>query len=357
MAKGVSRNRRYRRPRWLGNIANIATAAYGAYRGAGALTRSQQRRRWRGGNGLTSQSDSKLVYRRRRMPPRKRARWVRFSRKVSNIVDKSLAPISLVRSAVSNQDGAINSQLIGACGLFFGFGRSDSADLYDDIARINADAAAYSEGTTTLMAQQKVRMTSGVIDVTFENRASDGAEVPTPTDMEVDVYEMLCIRDIYIDDVNQSDRDIIDFFNYACVQQNPPKVDKTGAAIGTQLSVSQLGWTPFDTGLVGKYFKVLKKTKKYMTPGGFFTYQMRSPGNRTVSGDKLFVAGDNGAEGTGAKAIAYKGLTRILLFICKGEPFAFSGAGRWSKPAFTLGQTKNFHYKVMEGSNKHAYVL
>lgn len=310
-----------------------------------------------GHGNVTAQTDSRTVYK-RKSRSRKRSRpWKRFKNKVNYVINKQLAPCALVRNTILSRDGSsVNTQLLGVASIYSAFG--NGSDLSDDQSRILSDTANRALGDATLYYRACAKVTSAVLDVTFENRADDAGAEPALTDMEVDVYELQCIRDVYVD-AGQASRDIYDFIINCTNTQPRPTVGDTaaGAAIGSALTSDTIGWTPFQSSKFCRYFKINKKTKKYMTPGGFFTYQIRVPGDRTIKGTQFDVALDGGNTSADVQPI-FNRHSKLLLFICKGEPLRNSvGTSYWSQPRFTLGVAKTFNYRIMDKAASSSYLL
>lgn len=314
--------------------------------------------------GVTGQHDSVNMYRRKRMPRRKRRRWVKFAKKVNYIINKQVAPCSLVRTVViQRRAAAINTQLLGVASLYSGYGTN--FDLSDDQITLLKDAALRAYGDSTKFYQAQVKVTSAVLDITFENLAdaADNASTPswftsTKVDAEVDIYELQCIRDVMIQDATQNNRDIYDFIINCTNEQPRPTTgdDSAGAVIGSTLSSTNVGWTPFQSSKFCKYFKVLKKTKKYLTPGGYFTYQIRVPMDKIIKGNQIDVATDGGTSSTTVFPLFNKH-SRILLFISKGEPLTnVFEESYWARPNFTLGMTKTFNYRVVDKIMSTGYI-
>lgn len=314
--------------------------------------------------GVTGHHDSKNIYYRRRMPRRRRRRWQKFAKKVNYIINKQIAPCSLVRTVcITRHAAAINTQLLGVASIYSGYG--SNFDLSDDQITILKDAALRAYGDSSKFYQAQVKVTSAVLDITFEN-ITDAADVvtspswynSTKTDAEIDVYELQCVRDVMIQDATQNNRDIYDFITNCCNEQPRPTSGDTsaGAVIGSVLDSTTLGWTPFQSSKFCKYFKILRKTKKYCTPGGYFTYQIRVPADKIIKGNQIDVATDGGTSSSTVFPLFNKH-SRLLLFVCKGEPLTnVSDVSYWARPNFTMGMTKTFNYRIVDKAMTTGYV-
>lgn len=350
MAKRKTPYGKYARTAW-----NIATTTANAYKRYKSYTGTKNKRKTYVRQGVTGHHDSTNIYRRKRMPRRRRRMWQKFSKKVNYIINKQIAPSSLIRTVVIARDApARNQQLLAVASLYSGYG--SNADLSDDQITLLKDCAARAYGDSTKYYQAQVKVTSAVLDVTVENRSDDDLAIPSMCDCEVDVYELQCLRDVMVQDATQNNRDIYDFIINCCNEQPRPVVtDLTGGAnIGSVLDSTTVGWTPFANSRFCKYFRVLKKTKKYMTPGGYFTYQIRAPADKIVKGNAIDTPFDGGGTSTVVFPLFTKN-TRVLLFIAKGEPLT-SGTSYWGKPRLTIGMTKSFNYRVVDKAMATGYV-
>lgn len=316
------------------------------------------RKQHSGYGNVTAHADSSVAYRRRRMPRRRRRRWQKFSKKVKWIINKTIAPCSLLRNVVFDRAAALNKQVLGVASSLSGYGTA--SDLSDDQITILKDAAQRALSDPAKYYQQSVKISSIVLDVTFENNAffpQGDPAVEVLTDMEVDVYELQCVKNVYIQDASQTNRDLYDFIVNCTSQQPRPSTDDVGITfIGNPLTSEDIGWTPFQSSKFCQYFKVLKKTKKYMSPGGYFTYQLRNASERVISGYNYDVATDTGGTSTTVQPLMTRH-TKLLLFICKGQPTTNAeGTSFWSQPRYTMGQTKTINYRILEKNAPTAYI-
>lgn len=359
MARGVSKPSRFR-PYAMQALGQ--GLKYGAKRlGQSLYNRMSSKKAPRTYRGVSQQSDVKNVYSRRRMPRRKKRSWKKFSKKVNYVINKQIAPCALVRNKVLNRFGsAVNTQLIGVASLMSAFGTN--SDLSDDQITILKDTASRAFGDSSKWFQAQAKVTSAVLDVTFENLSDDRTGVTRilskGCDLECDVYELICTRDVYVQDATQSNRDIYDFITNCCLEQPQPVVtDLTGGAnLGTALDSQVLGWTPFQSAKFCKYFKVLKKTKHYMSSGGFFTTQIRMPADQILRGNGFNIATDAGASSVTVEPL-FNRKSKLLLFVCKAEPLTNdAGVAYWGVPNFTLGLTKTFNYRVVDKAMSTSYV-
>lgn len=253
---------------------------------------------------LTGQHDVRRVYKRKRMPYRKKKRWVRFSKKVNAVITKALAPKFVVLNDATTGTAAVNTQYTASLNLY---GVEGSATFGpNDMARIAAADSEWSDAT-------RIRFESAVFDMTLTN-------VNTIA-VELDVYEFIYRKDdTSANTVTLIDRLLVDSPN-----------------IGVGLTRATVGWTPFDTPGIGKWIRIMKKTKYFVQAGGQMTYQIRDARNRYFNTSEF----DQGT------FLAKKFFTRGLLLIAKGIPTATDGAGTVD---LSFGVTRSYHYTLLKSA-------
>lgn len=319
--------------------ARLARRAYGTYqavrpffkrntRSAGTQTGpvrfSRMSNHGTKGSGVTIQHDERRQYRKKRMPKRKRKRWVKFVKKVNAVIDKNLGDKSIVLSATMTQIVTYGIQNYGATVLYGS--RGDAAKPADEVAIGSADIVRImdNENPTAGYVNKKYHFSSAVMDVTFRN-----TPIPenneTINQIELDLYHYIVIRKT---DNFSTPAEIYD----DVAGENPP----TGAwpSLGLQI----LGATPFALGRAGYYLRIIKKKKVLLPAYSCTTYQIRDPKNRTFSGEDVEAANSFG--------IPY--VTQGVFWIFRGAP-GYNGIG--DLVASTGAQlqitcTRAFHYHV-----------
>lgn len=258
--------------------------------------------------GLTNQYDKKTIYRKRRMPRRRRRRWVRFARKTNAVVRKDLGTQSFVRSTTTTLTiaaGSATAQTSASATLygFAGFG-GDADDM------VQLDTAS-SESNFN-----KVLMCSAVLDVTFTNNGS--------TTLELDVYYVICRKDVpaaLYDSINGT------FTSTFTKQQTLP-----GIGVTALLSTTR-GVTPFQNSIFCSYWKVIRKTKYILTGGQTGTYQLRDPKDWVYNVDMH------------NNRTATRGRTKGLLFVMKSTPDNSASAS-----SLALGTIRTYSYKILSNN-------
>lgn len=218
------------------------------------------------GIGVTSQHDSRLVYRKKRMPRRKRKAWTKFSRKVHAVFEKQLG----TKTIVFNDSVSVSpaSTAVQTWNLYLLYGKNGDvaassaigiADLQGLVQRLSGSTSL----TTT--SNEKYKLSTAVLDTTYTNTDSLGKSI------ELDIYEV--------------------YFRKEVSDSTPGRTMTTAESAtgtvttGTSLTMTSRGVTPFDlplfisqTGMV-----ITKKTKYFLGAGNSITYQIRDTKNRTVT--------------------------------------------------------------------------
>lgn len=296
--------------------------AYGAYKQFKnqSNTRTQTQNRVRSGVGVTTQKDVRTTYRRKRMPRRKRKRWVKFVKKVHAATDSAIATRSVIFNNTLQIGGTDANQTTGVISLY-GWRGSVATDAVG-----TADVRTITQRDGDVDEQsEKWRFTSGVLDCTASNIG--GAP------LEVDVYEVIKTGKGRTTNGNLNLE-----YTSALTQTSVPPAGAGGSL--SSPTILTRGWTPFNCSLASaKGLKVIKKTKYFLPEGETFTYQIRDPKNHWVGGEDI-----NDASGN---EFARNGMTRMLFIIAK------SVVGTTAETfELLVGCTRSYHYKIYNG-NKH----
>jgi len=281
----------------------------------GTATRTGNRMFGGAGQGVTSQYDAKWVYRRRRMPRRKRRRWVRAIKRHRAIDMKSLATQTVVRNDANLIGGSNGSQAVGYVELYGLNGVPGAGYGADDIVKV-LDTWLGSGGSTP---NRKYIFGSAVLDLTFTNQGTSEGETGT---VELDIYR--CV------------------YRKKTLEGNPVIFYQTSAASmgtlpgGSTLGLTSRGWTPFNCPAASEFVKILSKKKYLLSHGQSCTYQIRDPKNRYFSSTTF-------SQSTITDCMP--GYTQFLLFIVKHVP-----ANEGPAPAFqcVFGVTRSYTFKVDE---------
>jgi len=276
-----------------------------------------KRQSYRSGQGVTNQHDKSVQYRKKTAPRRikKKARRSRKSHEWNLL--KDLAPQSCIRnSTITGTFAAGNTDQYAVSACIYGLnGSADSVNQagYQDVSIIlNADPQ--TDG-----AFEKCIFSTAILDLTFTNTAL------VQHTLEVDVYEIVFTR-------QNSGVTLISDYNAAFAA-----TPSTGGGVAVS-NFNSRGITPFEAPLASAQgYKVMKKTKYFVSAGNCFTYQIKDKSNKWLTGHQW----KNSAAASEAQ---WRWKTRNLLFIAKpitGTPAANAGS-------FSIGATRKYMYKVLQ---------
>lgn len=295
-----------------------------------------QRRRGTSGRGVTFQNDRERIYRKRRMPRRRRTRWKRFVHKTNAVSEKVLGARTCVRNEeisfnVPGLSSPATQDVIGQLALYpVGHG---SAEYLRDLGRIASDPDVPQSG--------KFLFQSGVLDLTITNVSSsddlDRKDIP----MEMDIYEISCKRNF---EKATGDKGLLDVFSEGAT--DTPTIGYT-QGVPSALGLSNRGTTPWDLPQALSLYKlkIWKKTKYRLSGGQSISYQMRDPKRHVM--EKGYIG-----ELTGANL---PGITKWLLIIAK--PIVGFSIGATGIAELKVGCTRKYMYKMKEKNQEADAIL
>lgn len=313
---------------------------------ANSRTVSRTRQGFSSGQGITTQHDSRRIYRKRFMPRWRKRRWRRFKQKVNAIAEKDMGSRTVVMNkTISASNATSSSHCVMACYLYGqrGSATTGAQDLFllqnnENIGNATATAGGTVDNSTKFIFQ------SAILDLTIANRSvrmSNIGGVPTPVaaseaKLEVDVYE--CVVGKHTEEAGAT------FATFESLLDDNSTQTKSIGGVGTEIQYFQRGVTPFDlTYSLGRWkIKILKKTK-YMVPNGdTFTYQMRDPKRRTATAEDL----------RNQDGFNRVGWTRVVFFVAKLIPGLQLGTSdNQYQEILNIGATRKYFYKI-EGFNE-----
>lgn len=276
-------------------------------------------------NYVTTQHDTTRQYRFKRMPRRKRKRWVKKI-KQNAAMDFALAG---TRTAVYNgslEQSIRTGQTQGAMAVHL-YGHNGAEQTIDGKtwefaqADINYLISKDPRIITTGTQMSKFRFTSAVIDITCRNSSSNNLG------LEVDLYVIKY----------NSETDTRSF--WALHQEAKDLLGDTEGTIGAPLTLEKRGVTPFDIpSLASMGMKIMSKQKFFLPNGNTFTYQYRDPRNHAFNVGKRY---DN-------DGFLIPGQTVTLL--CLFKPIV---GGTIADAKLTIGATRTYRYGII-GQNELA---
>lgn len=296
------------------------------------------RKKGTSGRGVTFEHDRQFIYKRRRMPYRRKRRWVKFNRRVHAVAEKGLGSRTVVISsnAVYSPPGLTASdqplQGVACYGLYT---NKSTIGWFNDL---NLIAGRENTGDPTAAAGQTVGGTtklffqSGILDMTLRNVSDDGTDLLPDATLEVDLYEM-SIRSGEYDAGGTTYTQTKEYFRRGAIITN-----NLGGTAGTSaLDIEDRGVTPWDlpAALSRNKIKIWKKTKFFLRSGQTLTYQVRDPKRRVTTIEKLTSTADT---------CNFRGWTKHIMVIFKFVPGFVTTTT--SVPKIQAGVTRKYLYKV-----------
>lgn len=234
---------------------------------------------------LTNQDDTKSIYRKRRMPKRKRRQLKNFMRKLKWGMDKMNGMKTCVINHTSDHTQTPISPANGqiAWGVtIYGYGNNSYAgnsnfgngDVWWIFARENGGDPSASAAT------RKLRFRSCVMDLNLINQLDPEAENAQGGAVIIDCYHVMCTQS-GDDDTGTHAGDPSVIWSNAIAELN-------GTALPTGIGNNQWdGVTPFDSPTFARYFNIKGIRRYRLNNQGFVNMQMRDPGNYVLNMDEL----------------------------------------------------------------------
>lgn len=309
-------------------------------------TRLQYRRRNPTSVGILggTNADTRLIYRKKRMPKRKRRLWAKFVRKVNAVDERELGSRTvLFNNKIQNyytDDALQGCQTLA----LYSFVNTTNQWLNDmnQIGQLENEANPTAAAGATIDRNSKVMFHSAVMDVTIRNtsRITLNPVGPVLGDapeaaIEMDVYEIWHRKEA-TDGANA-----ILSMTAMLNQWDEPEI---GGA-GTGIAIQDRGATPWEqTSALGRLgIKIAKKTKYFIPNGQTITFQVRDPKRRQIHYGDL----------ERNEGYVRPGWTKTYYLIYKLVPGLTAGvdvAGRY-RAQIDIGYTRKYMYKV-EGFNE-----
>lgn len=317
-------------------------------RRAGGRSMTMQRRTRTNGAGVLggTNADMRSIYRRKRMPKYKRARWVRFVKKVNAVADKDLGLRTVLFNDQITQRNTTTKQSTLTLALYAI--RNASIGYMDDLKVIGGlenETNPTSAAGATISKNSDVMFQSAVMDITIRN-TTDRLKTIDPNPL-LNVYEAapdaaieLDIYEVYQRQNASDSSQLYETLTAAFNAYDDPEIGGTG----TGISIEDRGASPFEFGAqMGRLgIKILKKTKFFIPNGQTITWQVRDPKRRKMTyGDLTRVEGYN-----------KPGWTKQFYLIYKLVPGLTQGTAVGDcRTTLSIGLTRKYSYKV-DGFNE-----
>jgi len=319
-------------------LARGARVAMGRSR---TSTMTKQRRKYgMSGQGVTTQHDQRLIYRKKNMPRRKKNSWRRFIKKINAVSERELGTRTVVFSSLySRVNETIGNHCDGAVYLY-GMNGNELNSGSGDMARIGAlenEGNPTADAGATTYKSTKFMFQSAVLDITFRNvsgviTAQGGVDPDSRARLEVDVYELLINFDQA--ESGTSYNNVRDMMN-----RNATNTAAIGGGANVEVLRTQRGTTPWDLPyFLSRYrVKILRKTKYQVNNQDTFTYQCRDPRRRVIMQKEM----------EDSNSFNKPGWTRTIHIIAKLVPGLVVGnlPGQYLEQ-YQIGCTRKYMYKI-----------
>lgn len=270
----------------------VAKAAPYVARGVRAYVKAR-RRSTSTGRMSTFQKDQVQMYRKKRMPKKKRKRWVRLIKQHNALEQNGLGLHTLIITDNNTITSLVGSQDVIELGAM----TNNGPVLAPRHNRLNH--LSQLSDNETAQATQKFNMVSYRQDITIAN---SGTSV-----CEIDIYTIVPIKK----GINSTTEDTaIEFWQKGYANANAMNLDP-------KPTIFDLGASPFSSRYFSQHFKIVKVKRVYLGTGNCTSWTISKPGNRQI---KMETLQNN--------ATAYiPGMSSCQLIIFRGCPTAASAAG------------------------------
>lgn len=245
-------------------------------------TRTQTKSKTRESAPLTYDNDFKTDYRYKRMPRRRRRRWVRFARKVNYVVlrgqqglKKMLYRRLQTVSSASASCGFTEALLYSSDGNYSLHAADLGALFREHLGGTNFDDANNLGALTN--ASKQLKFESAQMEITMTNSGENKAIV--------EVYYIRCRKQH-----GKTNNVIYDcasgVYQLGFAKQMQVVDPETSEIVGVgKQNEFQVGTTPFQSPRFCSTFKILKRKKFTIAPGNSISWILKDPRNRTINAE------------------------------------------------------------------------
>lgn len=261
------------------------------------------------GQGVTQHYDRRTIYRKKRMPYRKKRAWKKFVKKVLKVESSTLGTKTIVLNNYLNAVLEIIATTANYTKQLYGYvclyGVDSSSGSTGDGYLGSKDLQTIYADSTSQNVTAELIFNSAILDVTFTNGnllqfSGDGTEFPWDEKLELDVYEITVGRNASYE---TNPLGLVGMFQYGAQSSG-----NFGAGTATT-GLDQRGITPWDIPQALSQFKmkIWKKTKYMLNSGESVTYQMRDSKERLLNKQTM----------DDVLGVNLRGWTRYLLYVAK----------------------------------------
>lgn len=297
--------------------ANLAKRAYNAYSGGTATSTRNNKRAFISTGVTTAHHDQKLKYRYKRMPKRKRRRYVRRVKFVKHALSTELPKFKYTFHEKTNVSIALNKQAMFARFSAFGIPAAGAAistggTHYNPVVNAWQHMSGFADATLPdVVYAQKWRQLSHTQNISITNYGS--------TTVLLDIYRVVCRKTFsnatYITPETTNGK-----------EETALMLKMGDSIIPVNIAEDTIGVTPFQMGPFTTHFKILQVKEVQLPAGDTTTLSFRDPKNRYLSMHQLI------------GKVFMKGMTQGYVFRAKALPSTSAG----DNPATSLGVETEF---------------
>lgn len=278
----------------------------------------------------TGQYDTKVQYRKRRMPKYKKRRWRKFVKKVTAVQKRSLGTRTLLRNSqlTTITDAGKPQAFLSA----FLYGSRGIADNSDGCGNQDLNQIVAAE-LSTLPNNLKFTVYSAILDITLTNVSGVIQDTTFTPSLEVDIYHVKFYKEAQFQDFGAL---------HVSARNNDAQLPNTSSAATSRVWLETRGATLFDMPILIQKsgMKIWKKTKVFLPPGAQATYQIRNPRNFEFSAQDI-------REVTTLNSFIYPARTEGVIVVFKPVTNLNGPAGVFAQTTrLAMGVTRKYNYVV-----------
>ena len=304
----------------------------GRFARAFSATRTIRRNKPHVSAPLTYDNDFKTDYRHRRMPRRRRRRWVKFVRKVNAVtlrnqqgLRKVIFRTLLTYSPLADLTSYGGSLLYSADGDPLQ-GQADVGNLF----RNHLTAAVFnSENDLTAVgpAERMLHFESAQLEVTMRNVGTDTAIV--------EVYRVVC-RKMHAQTNASVNNTIGGVYALGFIKQGQIFDIESGQVVGTNPETpTEIGTTPFQSRRFCETYKIYSRKKFQIAAGNTVSFILKDPRNRVINAQNV------------RSQLCMPRNTHGYFYQIYGAPGVITGTAHQAVPAsVVVSETRKYQYRT-----------
>jgi len=268
---------------------------------------------------ISQYDNNRLVYRRKKMPYRKRKRWGRFKRKVQSVAWGATKKQVMFHKDSFDLNFSNDGVAVGDVMLYSGFNTSFPPCF--DLQRI-CEVATVNFSTESVQNKANLMIKSALLNITVSN--------PNDKSVYLDLYWFYSHKNNDFTPREQVDAGLSGTYDNETYPAGNPPTNKTLSSFGT---------TPFMSSMFCKNNKIYKVTKHLIAPGQSIEFTMKDKKDRMLKKPSDLLQ---------ENSCTVKGFTKGCVMIAYGIPSAVAGNSGQYGASGTLFVRREVTYKFHE---------